>query len=171
MKFIELATARKSVRQYLQKEVEPEKLDYIMECARLAPSAANFQPWFFYVVKSQDVKNMLYDCYPKKWFISNPSPLYIVACGDTSQSWKREYDGKDHKDIDVAIAFEHICLAATEQGLGTCWICDFDASKLKAMMNLPENLYPIAITPVGYPISQQPNTPLRKTQEEIISII
>lgn len=171
MNFLKLVKTRKSVRKYLAQEVEQEKLNYIMECARLAPSAANRQPWFFYIVKRDDLKDVLYKCYHSKWFSTNPAPLYIVACGDEDKSWKRNYDGKTHQDIDVSIAFEHICLAAAEQGLGTCWICHFDPKELKTLMNLPTNLYPIAMTPIGYPTTNEPHIPSRKSIQEISKII
>lgn len=170
MNFLELVTSRKSIRQYLTKEVEQEKIDYIMECARLAPSASNNQPWHFLIVKSEEGKELLRQCYPREWFASNPTPVYIVACGNTDQSWKREYDNKDHCDIDIAITFEHICLAATEQGLGTCWICHFDPFKFRELFKLPDYLYPVAITPLGYPAKDEPNNPKRKDIKEIIEL-
>ncbi|MDU1904042.1 MAG: nitroreductase family protein [Dysgonomonas sp.] len=171
MNFLELVNKRKSVRQYSTQELEQEKLDYILECARLAPSACNLQPWHFFVVKSEEGKKMLQECYPREWFISNPTPVYILACANTEQSWKRSYDNKDHCDIDVSITFEHICLAAAEQGLGTCWICHFDPAKTKELFNLPDHLHPVAITPLGYPAKDEPNTPKRKEKDEIISFI
>lgn len=171
MNFLELVTSRKSVRQYLQKDVESDKLDYILECARLAPSAANFQSWYFFVVRSEQVKTILQNCYPKKWFISNPAPVYIVACGDTNLSWKRSYDNKDHSIVDVSIAVEHICLAATEQGLGSCWICDFDSNRLGEELALPSHLYPVAIIPIGYPATREAHIPSRKPIEEISKTI
>ena len=117
MNFLELVKARKSERDYTSQEVEQSKLDYILECARLAPSAVNFQPWHFLIVKSEEAKEKVRKCYNREWI--KTAPMYIVVCGDTSQSWKRKSDGKDHCDIDVAITTEHICLAAAEQGLGT----------------------------------------------------
>jgi len=149
MNFLELVKHRCSVRSFSDKEIEPEKLEYILECARLAPSAVNYQPWRFFVASSDEAKTKLQRCYNREWFTS--APLYILACGDTSQSWKRGSDGKDHLDIDVAIAVEHICLAAAEQGLGTCWVCNFDAALCRQELNLPENLIPVAIIPLGYP--------------------
>jgi Nitroreductase len=172
MNFLELVKARSSVRKYLSKEVEQEKLDYIMECARLAPSAANFQPWYFYIIKSPEAKQVLYESYGGKWFSSYPAPVYIVACGDKTQSWKRSFDKKDHVDIDVAITFEHICLAAADRGLGTCWICAFDPVKLTGLLNLPEHHIPVAITPIGYPETTERDRPfVRKSVEEVSKII
>lgn len=149
MNFKELLQKRYSVRTYLDREVEKGKIDYVLECARLAPSACNFQPWFFYIVNSENVKEGLRRCYGREWF--KTAPLYIVVCGDHSQSWKRsKTDNKDHCDIDAAIVSEHICLAAEDAGLGTCWVCNFDPDILKETLSIPENFEPVAIFPLGY---------------------
>ena len=169
MTFLELVKNRISVRQFTSEKVEDEKLAYILECARLAPSAANYQPWQFLIIKNEDVKRLIHGCYHAKWFTE--APVYIVACTDTTQSWKRSFDGKDHADIDVAIAVEHICLAAAEQGLGTCWVCNFDAQKCSELLNLPANIYPAVIIPIGYSTQKTSRNPHRKPNDEIIKII
>jgi len=169
MTFLELVKSRISVRQYTSKKVEDDKIAYILECARLAPSAVNYQPWQFLVVKNDDVKRLIQECYHAKWFAE--APVYIVACANTTLSWKRSFDGKDHADIDIAIAVEHICLAATEQGLGTCWVCNFDTQKCSELLSLPENIHPAVIIPVGYTTQTISRNPTRKTNEEIIKII
>ena len=166
MKFLELVTARKSVREYSTQEVETEKLDYILECARLAPSAVNFQPWSFIVIKSDAQKEKLKQCYRREWF-STP-PVFVIACGNTTESWKRKYDGKDFWDVDVAIAVQHICLAATEQGLGSCWVCNFDVDLCKQLFELPEDIIPLAIIPLGYPAKEENRVLMRKTMEDIV---
>lgn len=166
MKFLELVTARKSVREYSTQEVETEKLDYILECARLAPSAVNFQPWSFIVIKSDEQKEKLKQCYRREWF--NSPPVFVIACGNTTESWKRKYDGKDFWDVDVAIAVEHICLAATEQGLGSCWVCNFDVDLCKQLFELPEDIIPLAIIPLGYPAKEENRILMRKTMEDIV---
>lgn len=171
MNLLEIIQTRKSVRKYLPKQVEEEKLDYIIECARLAPSAVNFQPWYFYIIRSEEVKEKLYGCYHNKWFSTHVAPVFVVACGDKAASWKRKSDAKDHMDIDVAIAFEHICLAAAEQGLGTCWVCSFDVEKVSSLLNLPENMVPVAITPLGYPDEKGIRSSPRKTKEEICKVL
>lgn len=168
MNLLDTVKNRKSVRAYSAKEVEAEKLEYILECVRLAPSAVNFQPWHFYVIKNSERKALLHQCYAREWFVS--APLYIVACGNTSQSWKRKSDGKDHLDIDVAIAVEHICLAAAEQGLGTCWVCNFDVEMCCRLLDLPPDLCPIAIIPVGYPLEEQNKPSSRKLISEIVTV-
>ena len=111
MSFLELARKRCSIRKYAPKNVEQEKIDYILEAARLAPSAVNYQPWYFVWVQSAEGKAKLQECYPREWF--KQAPYYLIVCGDHQQSWKRG-DHKDHMDIDAAIATEHICLAAAE---------------------------------------------------------
>ena len=118
-----LVKARSSVRFFKSSKVERTKLEYILEVARLAPSAVNFQPWAFVVVRDPEKLKALYDCYPREWFAS--APMCIVVCGDHSTSWKRLSDNKDFCDVDIAIATEHLVLAAAEQGLGSCWVCNF----------------------------------------------
>ncbi len=149
MTFLEIVSARRSVRKYTTQEIEPAKLDYVLETARLAPSACNMQPWRFILIREQENKEKIQQCYNRDWFKS--APVYILACADHQQSWKRKSDGKDHADVDLSIAIEHICLAAAEQGLGTCWVCNFDAELCKKHFNLPEYIEPIAIIPIGYP--------------------
>ena len=148
MNFLELTKRRCSVRKYASRPVETEKLDYILEAARMAPSAVNYQPWCFLVVKSDKGREKIQSCYPREWF--KQAPCYIVVCGDHAQSWKRA-DGKDHMDIDAAIAAEHICLAAAEQGLGSCWVCNFDVALCRQQFGLPPTVEPVVLIPVGYP--------------------
>ena len=166
MNFLDLVKARYSVRSYTNQPVEQEKLDYLMECVRLAPSAVNFQPWKFYIVESAEAKAKLQQCYTREWFAT--APLYIMACADHTQSWKRRHDGKDHADVDISIAVEHLCLAATEQGLGTCWVCAFDAALCKVLFNLPEHIEPVALIPLGYP-ADEAKEKNRKGMDEIVS--
>ena len=92
MNFLELIKERHSVRHYAQQVVEKEKLDYILDCARLAPSAVNKQPWTFIVVQSDSQKQKLTKCYPAKWFTE--APVYIVVCVNTDIAWKRQFEKK-----------------------------------------------------------------------------
>lgn len=169
MLFIDLIQKRCSIREYSEQPVEQEKLDYILEAARLAPSACNCQPWQFIVIRSEEGKEKLRSCYGRDWF--KTAPLYIVVCGDHEQAWKRSSDNKDHTDVDISIATEHICLAAVEQGLGTCWVCHFDAKRCSELFNIPANIEPIALIPIGYPASADlfEKTPKnRKPIDEIV---
>jgi len=151
MDFLELAKLRYSSRKYLSKEVEEEKLNYVLEAGRIAPSANNMQPWAFIVVKNEN-RDALRDCYHREWF--NSAPVYIVICGNHQQAWHRASDGKDHTDIDAAIATDHMTLAAAQQGLATCWVCNFDKEKTSRVLNLPDYLEPVAILPLGYPADE-----------------
>ena len=152
-------------RKYANRPVEAEKLDYIMECVRFAPSAVNFQPWRFRIVTDEAVLKALYSCYKREWLAT--APCIIVACVDHNESWHRRADNKDHADIDIAIAVEHLCLAAAEQGLGTCWVCNFDAPQCSEVLGLPENLEPAVLIPVGY-AEDEPTEKKRKPLNEIL---
>ena len=145
--FLELAKKRYSVRNYLDKPVEEEKLNYILECGRIAPSAANYQPWKIFVIRKPEMRKEIATTYGRDWLIQ--APVILVFCGDHSQGWKRS-DGKDHTDIDVSIIVDHITLAAADQDLDTCWICNFDAKRCSEILHLPEHLEPIAYLSLGY---------------------
>ncbi len=146
-----LATSQKrcSIRKYSDKAIEPDKLAYVLECGKLAPSAVNYQPWYFVVIQSEEGIQKIRECYPREWF--KTASTYLLICGDHSQSWKRASDGKDHMDIDVSIAAEHICLAAAEQDLGTCWVCNFDTELCRTHFNIPNSVEPVVILSIGYP--------------------
>lgn len=169
MNFLELVKNRYSARNYSTDSVEPGKLDYIMECARFAPSAVNYQPWHFMIVTSEEQKCKLQQCYPRQWFTE--APIYIVVCADESVAWERKSDHKNHADIDAAIAIEHICLAAAEQGLGSCWVCNFDMDIFKSNFQLSSGQHPVAIIPLGYVRELPANPSPRKAISEIVSII
>lgn len=149
MNIDKLFLERKSVRSFSEKNIDEITILELLNAARVAPSAVNYQPWRFFVCNSDEIKQKITESYPRKWFAS--APLYIVACADKSQSWKRSSDNKDHANIDVAIAVTHLMLKATTMGLGTCWVCNFDPSIVKDALNLDKVLEPVAIIPIGYP--------------------
>ena len=155
MNFLDLVKARYSVRSYRPQAVEREKVEYLLECARLAPSAVNFQPWRFFVVASDARREGFAE-----------APRCIAGCVDESVAWKRKSDGHDHADIDAAIAAEHICLAAAEQGLGSCWVCNFDVPLCREALELPATLRPVVLIPVGYP-ADAPTQKKRKSPDEV----
>lgn len=167
--FLELARERRSVRLFADRPVDERALAYIMECARVAPSAVNFQPWHFYIVRSAEAQEKLKRTYTRDWF--NHAPLYILGCIRHDLSWHRRLDGKDHGDIDIAIATEHICLAAAEQGLGTCWVCNFDSKLCHELLSLPAEEESAVILPIGYPGDGAEDTKRtsRKDMGEIVS--
>ena len=146
--FLNLVKKRYSVRDFLPEPVEEQKLQYILECGRLAPSAANYQPWHVIVVRDPEVKKKLASTYSRSWFAK--APIILVICGNHQLAWKRS-DGNDHTDVDVSIIIDHMTLAAAEIGLGTCWICNFDVVKAKEILGLPDHVEPIVYLPLGYP--------------------
>lgn len=166
MNFIEIAKRRYSVRSYQSVPVEKEILTKVIEAALLAPSAVNFQPWKFVVVTDQELLGKLYECYHRDWFKS--APACIVAIGDHNKGWHRPTDGKDYTDIDVAIAIDHLMLAAAEAGLGTCWICHFNTEKCADLFGLSANLEPIAMVPIGYPTESSYPDKKRKPMEQTV---
>lgn len=168
MSFLDIARKRCSVRNFLPRDVEREKLLQVLEAARIAPSACNLQPWKIFVVENPERKMELYESYPRKWFAQ--APVILVICADHNQSWKR-HDGKDFADVDIAIAVDHMTLAAAALGLGTCWIGAFDELKCRKAMQLPAHLEPIVMLPLGYPEkteSPERHNTRRKSLEEIV---
>ena len=151
MFFLELAKKRKSVRKYQNRPVEEEKLLQVLEAARMAPSAHNNQPCRFIVIIDGELREKVISTSKFAWLKS--APALIVVCGDHGRSWRR-YDGKDHCDIDVAIATDHLTLEAAELGLGTCWVCLFDPEKCHEILGLPDQLEPVALIPIGYPAGE-----------------
>lgn len=166
MDFKELCNGRFSARKYTDEPVSEDDLRYILECVRIAPSAVNRQPWHWIVVKSDGEKAKLRQCYNREWFAT--APIYIIGLRAKEENWVRKYDGKAHGDIDVAIATEHLCLAATERGLGTCWVCNYDTDKMAELFPR-EGFEAVVIVPLGHIAEDCPRAEKkRKDWEEII---
>lgn len=168
MTFLDLAKHRYSARDFKPEKVKMEDLNYILEAGRVAPSAVNYQPWKFLVIREEKHLQGVHTLYHREWF--KQAPVVIILLADHKEAWIRA-DGKDHADIDVSIAADHMTLAATERGLGTCWVCNFDKKKTIEHFKLPENLEPIAFLPLGYPASEpdiQRHLKKRKPLDEIV---
>ena len=148
MNFRELTLLRSSVRKYSDEPVAQADIDYIMDCVRMAPSACNRQPWRFIIARSPEAQAQVRQCYAREWFAS--APLYIICMKSTQECWVRPDDGHPHGDIDLAIATEHLCLAAAERGLGTCWVCNFDVARTRQLF-ATDGYEPVAIVPIGHP--------------------
>ncbi|PIE32979.1 nitroreductase [candidate division KSB3 bacterium] len=151
MEFIDLIAQRYSVRSYTSEPVEEEKLQRILEVANIAPTAANRQSFQLVVIHTSGREEELLKIYPKPWFVQ--APLVICACGLPEGNWIRK-DGRNYNDVDVAIVMDHVILAATNEGLGTCWIGAFDPDEAHKVLSLPAEVEPIAFTPIGYPDDQ-----------------
>ncbi len=165
MDFIELARKRYSARAYKSTPVEEEKLQQVLEAARLAPTAANRQPFKLVVIRTAGRETELQRIYSRAWFTQ--APLVICACIVPGESWVRR-DGVTMALVDMAIAFDHLVMAATDLGLGTCWIAAFNPQAAREVLVLPEGVEPVMCTPLGYPADPPPAARSRKTLAELI---
>jgi len=167
MEFHDVIKQRRSIRSYKSTPVEDAKLARVLEAARLAPTAANRQPIHLYVARSEETCRRLLQAYSQEWFAG--APVIVCICGRPAQAWSR-MDGKNYADVDATIAMDHLILAATAEGLGTCWIGAFNPERLRKALNIPADLQPLALTPLGYPDAQPAPTP-RKPLDEICTYL
>jgi len=165
MKLLDLMRQRYSVRAYKPDQVEKEKLDYVLEAARLAPTAANRQPFQFIVIETAGRNKELERIYGRPFFTQ--APLVICVCVERAQAWTRRQDNANYGHVDAAIAMDHLILAAAEQGLGTCWIAAFDPVATKEILGLPDGVEPVVLTTLGYP-ADTPGTKRRKQLSELV---
>jgi len=164
MEFQEVIKQRYSVRAYKNILIEDEKLNRILEAARLAPTAVNRQPFKLFVIHTSERHEELRKIYNKDWFVN--APIVIGICYLSGKGWTQK-SGKDFGDIDTAIVMDHLILAATNEGLGTCWIGDFDPEGAREVLELPEGMKPVVFTPLGYPDSE-PKEKRRKPLDELV---
>jgi nitroreductase len=148
MDVMEAILSRKSVRSYLDKDVEKEKLDRVLEAARMAPSASNRQEWRFVVVTDAEKRRRLAAEAAGQRFIAE-APVVIAACAQTDGKIMR--CGQPCYPIDVAIAIDHLTLAAVAEGLGTCWIGSFDPEVVRQILAIPKEIVVVQLLPLGYP--------------------
>ena len=150
MEFYEVIRTRRSIRSYKADPVPETSLRRVLEAARMAPSGSNRQPWKFYVVKDPEKKrNVAQVCGSQMWI--DQAPVVIVAAGWKVPSNRGGYIGDMSFVMDISIAFTHLILAARAEGLGTCWIGDFQSSEVKKILGLPDDENVVAVTPLGYP--------------------
>jgi len=165
MEYSELIAARYSVRAYRPDPVEDEKLQAVLEAARLAPTAANRQPFQLVVMRTAGREEEIGRIYRKPWFVQ--APIVIGVCAISSLAWVRESDRFNARIIDAAIVADHLILEATNQGLGTCWIAAFNVEAARSVMQLPDEAEPVIFTPLGYP-ADQPGPKIRKPLNELV---
>ncbi len=157
MDVMDAIRTRKSVRAYLDKPVEDDKLSAVLEAGRLAPSASNRQEWRFVVVRDAGTRKKLAAAAGGQAFVGE-APVVIAACALTDGHVMK--CGQLSYPIDLAIALDHITLAAVEQGLGTCWIGLFDEHEVKEILEIPEQIRVVELMPLGYPAD--PSVKLKK---------
>jgi nitroreductase len=161
----ELLRKRHSVRNYQTRPVENKKILAILDAARLGPSAANLQPCHFVVVRNKKLRKSMKAAYHEEWFLQ--APVIIVGCVDPGKSWCRR-DGEEYWKVDTAIAMQNLILASTELGLGTCWIANFDEDPVKKLLNVPDSIRIVAMTPVGYADEKQRSAVDRKPLKDMV---
>ena len=149
-----LLKERYSVRMFSDKPVEDDKLNQILEAGRVAPTAVNFQPQRILVLKSKDALDKLKNCTRYHF----DAPVALIVCYDNTVSWKRKYDNYDMGAVDAAIVTTQMMLETANLGLGTTWVGHFEPAAVVREFELPENIIPVAILPIGYPSeSAEPN--------------
>ena len=157
---------RRSIRKYKKDTVPDEKIERVLEAARIAPSADNKQPWSFVVVRNKEkIRELGEATYPGSEFTGN-APAVIVACANPEACGVRQ-DGVKYFMVDIGIAFQQLILAAWELGLGTCWVADIQEDKIRKALDLPSQIIPIALTPLGYP-DEKPSMTQRKGLADIV---
>jgi len=172
MDFYELIRCRESVRDYdPNRVIDDIVLNRILNAGRLAPSASNRQPWTFLLVSSKEKLEKVRACYNKPWF--QQAPYILIIIGDKTKSWVRSYDGYNSIETDLAIAMDHIILAAEYENIGTCWVEAYDFKILSEAISLKENEVIFSITPLGYQNKgyQKHGNKKRKSLEEVIKIV
>jgi nitroreductase len=179
-KVLKIIQERFSVRDYTGQSIEKEKLDLILEAARLAPSASNSQPWYFYVVSDREKIKALSEKMPLgtkvvvNSFIAR-APLVVVATAGPIDLLHRVmsfFVNKRWYYVDVAIALEHMVLTAWELGIGSCWIGWFDEKRIKKLLQVPEGEEIVAMLTLGYPKEERlPFPKSRKKLQEIVKFV
>jgi len=164
MEFIQLIKNRYSVRAFKPDLIDDDSLEYILGASCLAPTAANRQPFQLIVIHTNGRQEELRKIYDKPWFTQ--APIVICAVGFPTKAWTR-IDNKNYMDVDVAIAMDHLILAASELNIGTCWVAAFDPIAARKVLNIPDDAEPIVFTPLGYP-ADQPKRKIRKSLDEIV---
>jgi nitroreductase len=164
MNVIECIKARRSVRSYADRPVEEEKLNQVLEAARLAPSACNRQEWKFVVVRDEKLRRRLAEAACGQDFVAE-APVVIAACAVDSTHVMT--CGHPAHLIDLAIAVDHMTLAARELGLGTCWIGAFHQDKVREVLGIPDSIQVGLLLPLGYP-TQWPDARPRKKLADIV---
>ena len=170
MDFKTLSAARYSLRKFSPAPVEAEKLAAILEAGRNAPTAHNLQPQRIFVLRSPEALEKVDACAGVHFH----PPVMLVVAYDAESAWKREGDGKNHGEIDAAIAVTQMMLQAADLGLGTTYVGMFEPEKLWAAFPEMAGLTPIALLPLGYPAETAHPSRLhasRKPMEELVQFL
>lgn len=150
MELYDVIKKRKSVRKYKPVPIADEVINRILDAGRMAPSAKNIQPWHFIVVREPEMKKKVAEACRNQHFIAD-ADVIICGCAFEKVAWGRMGNYMAAWPHDLSIALEHMILAATNEGLGTCWIGAFDEGMVKDVLGVPDGVRVVALTPVGVP--------------------
>ncbi len=163
MSFMDLAKARYSVRKFSDKPVEEEKLKAILEAAKVAPTAKNNQPVKVYVIRSADALEKINRVSPCIY----GAKLVLMVCYDPDKAYRSGLNpGINGGDVDAAIVCTHMMLEAADLGLGSCWVARFSRADAHRAFELPENIVPVALLPVGYAAKDAVPSPRHESYRE-----
>lgn len=173
MDFLELAQSRRSIREFLEKDISHEDVIKLLQAARTAPSAGNCQPWHFYVVRDKTIQSAVAEAAGGRQPFILAAPVMFIVCAEPQRNEKRYgVRGRTLYCIqDTAAAIQNLLLCAKDLGLGACWCGAFDENAVSGILRLPEERRPIAVIPVGYPANEPPVPTKRRSLEEIVTYI
>jgi nitroreductase len=153
MELYDVIKKRRSVRKYKPIPIADEVINRILDAGRMAPSAKNYQPWHFVVIRDPEIKKKIAEACSNQTFIAD-AHVIICGCAFEKLAWGRMGNYMAAWPHDLSIALEHIVLAATNEGLGTCWIGKFDEGMVKDILAVPDGVRVVALTPVGVPLEE-----------------
>lgn len=159
--FFDVISERFSCRSFKNDKIKQEEIDFLLEAARLAPTAVNLQPQRIYVVEDKDLLDRLNEA---TRFLFDAKTVFVF-CYDKNVSWHRRSDNKDHGEIDATISATHLMLAATSMGLGSCYVCSFKEEIVRKILDIPKEYVISAILPVGYPNEIKPHNSRNKIED------
>ncbi len=172
MDFYDVIRNRESIRNYdPNKPVDEAVLNRILEAGRIAPSAANTQSWRFMLISSKEMLQRIRPCYLRSWF--QEAPHILIPVGNKKKAWIRETDEYNSLETDLAIAMDHMILAAENEGVATCWIAAFKPDVLNSALQLQEDEHVFTITPLGYPKEgfKKKGTKHRKEYNQVVELL
>ena len=170
MAILDFIKKRRSIRQFQDKEIPAEIIERLIEALIWAPSAGNLQSRKFYFIFNREIKEKLALAALNQDFIAK-APLVVVGCTDSKIEQRYGERGKNLYSIcDVSCSIQNMMLLSHSEKLGSVWVGAFDEKEVSEILNLPENLRPIAIVPIGWP-AERPEPPPRVSKEEAVKFL
>lgn len=163
MSFFELAANRYSVRDFLPRQIEPDKLEKILQAGKLAPTAHNNQPQQIYVVQEP---KMLAELKDLTRCVFN-APTVLLMGGKPAEAWVNPFSDHDSCEMDVSIVATHMMLQAAELGIGSTWVCYAPLEEIKNKLNLPKEITLYALLILGYPSDSAKPSPMHCKRKEL----